>query len=309
MISQDVIWSPDMSHFAVVSQVDSGTFTVFMFDKSGSWVGQAPGREAAWANNQELLVLPVAMDRGFLSTAFIATVGYNDEKTMSALPGRYSHLLGGANGTVSLMTESAYAIWRSGTLQKQRPGEVLAISPDGSLLAVDGVAGLRVEKASDGQVVRSWPEVRLGRYPTASFSQDQSHLVMTDVVGSKDALDVLTIRDGSATGLLAGSVAYGPTWLADQRIFAGDSAGSWWLISLDGKQTKMATIQPTARAAAISPDGAKWAAIDENGKLVIEGSGGALNLDTPPGPSRLYWSPDGTELVVVGGSKVAVFRP
>jgi len=300
MVGGEVLWAPDGQHFAVISS-GGGDKNVYMFDKAGTWVGEAPAWEAAWGGNDTLIVLasdPTSNDD--FATAYIAHIGYNGLGTMQALPGRYEFLYGNGNGTVALQTAQGYAVWRNGSLLPEVVGDgPLSISSDGSLMAVEDPSGLAVVRTDTGQVVRSWPEISMGKYPGGSLSPDGRHLALTGVIGSPGNLVVLSVSDGKRTDLLKGGGVYRETWVGNDRMFAGDDAEAWWLLSLDGARTRLGNGGTAYRDGAISTQG--WAALVPEaslGTVQITTSGKTSTVALPSPATGLYWSPDGTELVV-----------
>jgi WD40 repeat protein len=298
MVGGEVLWAPDGQHFAVIS---SGDKNVHMFDKAGTWVGEAPAWEAAWGGDDTLIVLPddPTSTDDFL-TAYIAHIGYNDLSTMQALPGRYEFLHGNGNGTVALQTAQGYAVWLNGSLKPEIDcGCVpLVVSPDGSLVASMASTGLKVAKTASGQDVRSWPDVVVGAHPTAGFSPDGKHLAVSSVDGSLNTLVVLTVSDGRRTDLLPGHFAYNGTWVDNGRLFAGDDSGGWWFLRADGASPKRAGL-PSGSWAAVTSSTGSIAAVDDYGTtLLITTSGKTSTVGLPSHAAGLYWSPDGTELVV-----------
>lgn len=309
---EGVLWAPDGRHFAVIS-LDGGSYNVYMFDKVGTWVGEAPGMVAVWVDDDTMIVLPNdPTSQDLLSTAYVAHIGYNDMSTMRALAGRYQGLLGNGTGIVALQTAQGYAIWRNGSLLPEvSGGGPLSVSSDGSLVAVEDSSGLKVVKTDSGQVVRSWPDLHTGAHATASFSPDGRHLAMTDINGSLNSGVVLDVSDGKKTTLLEGHFVYGGTWVGNDRIFAGDDAGAWWLLSLGGAKTRLTDV-PDWWYGAVSSGGSVAADDLHAGsgtKLRITKSGKTTTLALPCQGMYLHWSPDGTELVVGCDSQVLLVRP
>jgi hypothetical protein len=301
MQDEGVLWAPDGRHFAVLSADSSSVFNVYIFDSAGTWVGKAPGWAAAWASDNTLIVLPsdAASPDGLL-TAYIASIGYNDVSTMSALPGRYGDIQGSGRGAALLTTAHGYAVWLDGSLQpKVECGcGPLAISTDGSLVASEDSTGLTVVKTGSGQDVRSWPGLRTGAHLQASFSPDGQHLALSDVDGSLNTLVVLNVSDGRREDLLAGHFVYNGTWASDEQVFAGDDSGGWWFLPVDGASPIRAELSTSSRDAVASSTGAVAAVDDTGSTLLVEKSGKSRTWALPSAALGLQWSPNGSELVV-----------
>jgi WD40 repeat protein len=300
MVGGEALWAPDGQHFAVISS-GSGDSNVYIFDKAGTWVGEAPAWEAAWSGDDTLIVLPYdPTSNNDFATAYIAHIGYNGLGTMLALPGRYEFLYGNGNGTVALQTAQGYAVWRNGSLLPEVVGDgPISISSDGSLMAFQDQSSLRVVTTDDGKEVRSWPGLPAGPHPQASFSPDGRHLLVTDFAYPLQSLVVLNVSDGKKTTMLTGTAVYRGTWVGNDRIFAVADAGAWWLVSLDGARTRLGNGGTAYRDGAISTQG--WAALVPEaslGTVEITRSGKTSTVALPSPATGLYWSPDGTELVV-----------
>lgn len=297
---EGVFWAPDDKHFAVLSMDAGNVFNVYMFDSAGNWVGEAPGWGAAWAGDSTLIVLPydpASADRSL--AAYVASIGYNDIGTMVSLPGRYSGLLGNEQGGVVLENAQGYATWLSGSLlpEMECGCSPLSVSSDGSLMAVEDSAGLQVVRTGNGQVVQSWPDLRAGQHANATFSPDGLHLALSGVNGSLNTLAVLDITDGQRTDLLAGHLTYGGTWVDNAKLLAGDDAGTWWFLSLDGSTNKLTDL-PTWSSDALTSSTGSIAAVDPAGHhLLIDRSGKTTSLALPAQALYLHWSHDGSQIV------------
>ena len=310
MMDEGVLWAPDGRHFAVLSMDSGSVFNVYLFDREGTWVGEAPGDKAAWVGDNALMVLPYdPTSQDGLVPAYIASIGYNDVGTMQVLPGRYSGIVGSDTCAVALETAQGYALWLNGSLQ---PAVVcgcgvLAISPDGSLIAVEDSIGVKVVETADGRNVRSWPHLGTGAHPNASFSPDGQHLALSDVYGSLNTLVSLSISNGRRADLLTGHFASGGTWSGNAQLLAGDDAGGWWLLAADGASARRAGL-PTFSSAAVSSSAGSIAAVDDSGSMLLVSR--SDETAATPLPSRdeflLYWSPDGSEIVVGCESGVVV---
>ena len=312
MQDEGVEWAPDGRHFTVLS-TDAGVANVYIFDSSGTWVGEAPGSRASWISDDRLLVLPwdPTTSDGLL-TAYIASFGYNDVSTMQALPGRYGDILGSGGGAAALPTGDGYAIWRNGSLQPEVKCDCgpVAISPDGSLVAVEDSIGMGVVKTGTGQNVRSWPGLQTGAHLHASFSPDSRHVALNSVYGSLNTLVVLNVSDGRRHDLLAGHFVYGGAWVDNSRLFAGDDAGGWWFLPADASSPKPAGL-PSGSGSAVTSSTGSIAAVDSVGTtLSIATSGKTGTLTLPSQALDLHWSPDGSGLVVACQSgAVILVRP
>ena len=300
MQDEGVLWAPDGRHFAVLG-TDAGVSNVYIFDSSGIWVGGAPASRASWASDDSLLVLPwdPTTSDGLL-TAYTASFGYNDVSTMEALPGRYSDIIGSGGGAAALPTTDGYAIWRNGSLQQEVKCDCgpVAISADGSLVAVEDSGGLSVVNTGSGRKVQSWPGLQTGAHLHASFSPDGRQVALNSVYGSSDTLVVLNLADDRRAGLLAGHFAYNGAWVDNAQLFAGDDSGGWWFLPADGSSPKPAGVSIGSWAAVASSTGS-IAAVDGSGTtLSIETSGKTRTLALPSQALSLNWSPDGSELVV-----------
>jgi hypothetical protein len=313
MQDEGVLWAPDGKHFALLSGDPGGVSNVYLFDKVGTWVGEAPGWAAAWASDNTLIVLPSdPTSPDGLLTAYIASIGYNNVSTMRALPGRYSDIVGSGYGTAALPTAHGYAIWLDGSLKPEVGcgcGPV-AVSADGSLVAIENSIGLKVVETGSGQDVQSWPDLHTGAHLHASFSPDGRHVTVTSVYGSLNTLVVLTVSDGRRADLLPGHFANNGTWVNNDRLFAGDDSGGWWFLPADGANPKTAG-PPSGSWAAVASSTGSIAAVDEDGTtLSITTSGKTRTLTLPPKALGLHWSPDGTQLVVgCEAGAVVVVRP
>ena len=293
-----VIWSPDGRHFAVPDGDSSGN--VYIFDKAGVWVGEAPGWEAAWASDDSLIVLPYDPTAENGLAAYVATVGFNDVSTMRALPGKYTQIVANGRGTVALESAQGYAIWLNGSLlsEVECGCSPLAVSADGTLVALEN-AGLTVAKTYNGQSVQTWPNVGFGAHPRASFSPDGQNLAVSDVVGSLNTLVVLNVSDGRRRDFLAGHFVYNGTWTTNAQLFAGDDVGGWWNVRIDGSSPTRSELPSWSQAGVASSTGSVAAVNDAGTTLLIEKSGKTTSLVLPsPAPALLYWSPDGTGLIV-----------
>ncbi|HEY5487316.1 MAG TPA: hypothetical protein VIK06_06695 [Candidatus Limnocylindrales bacterium] len=301
MQDEGVLWAPDGQHFAVLSSDSNDVLNVYIFDSAGTWVGEAPGARAAWTGDHTLLVLPWdPTTQDGLQTAYIASFGYNDVSTMPALPGRYSDILGGGQGAAALPTAHGYAIWRNGSLQPEVDCDCgpVAVSADGSLVAIEGSIGVSVVKTGGGQNVRSWPGLQTGPHLHASFSPDGQHVALDSVYGSLNTLVVLNVSDGRRAELLAGHFVYNGAWVDNGQLFAGDDAGGWWFLPADGSSPKPAGL-PSGSRGAVASSTDSLASVDDPGTtLRIDRSGKIRTLALPSHEQYLYWSPDGTELVV-----------
>jgi hypothetical protein len=288
-------------HFAVLSGDPGGVSTVYIFDKGGEWVGEAPGSAFAWASDTTLIVLPLdPTSPDGLLTAYTASIGYNDLATMRALPGRYSDVLGGGHAAAVLATAQGYAVWLDGSLQPEVECGCgpLAISTDGSLVALEDSTGLTVAKTVTGQDVHFWPGLQTGAHLHASFSSDGRHLALSDVDGSLKTLVVLNVADGQRENLLAGHFVYNGTWASDAQVFAGDDSGGWWFLPVDGASPKRAGLPTSSRDAVASSTGTVAAVNDAGSTLLVEKSGTSRTWALPSAALGLHWSPDGSEIVV-----------
>jgi hypothetical protein len=314
MLDEGVLWAPDGRHFAVLSMDSGSVFNVYVFDKDGTWVGEAPGDKAAWVGDHTLIVLPHdPTSQDGLVPAYLASIGYNDVSTMQALPGRYSDIVGNNTGTIALETAQGYALWLNGSLQPAVACGCgpLAISADGSLVAIEDSTGVKVVKAADGQDVRSWPTVGTGASPNASFSPDGQHLALSDVYGSLDTLVSLSVSNGRRADLLAGHFASGGTWSGNAQLLAGDDAGAWWLLAPDGTSARRVGL-PSFSSAAVMSSAGSIAAVDDAGSTLLISRSGKTTATALPSrdESLLYWSPDGSEIVVgCESGAVVVARP
>jgi hypothetical protein len=299
MQDEEVLWAPDGRHFAIPS-TDAGVSNVHIFDSSGIWVGEAPGSRASWASDDTLLVLPLdSTTSDGLLTAYIASFGYNDVSTMEALPGRYSDIIGSGEGAAALPTAHGYAVWRNGSLQPEVKCDCgpVAISADGSLVAIEDSTGLMVVRTGNGQNVQSWPGLQTGAHLHASFSPDGRHVALNSVYGSLNTLVALNVSDGRRADLLAGHFVYNGAWVDNDRLFAGDDSGGWWLLPADGSRPKTAGL-PMGSWAAVTSSTGSIAALDSSGtKLSVATSGKNRTLALPSPALGLHWSPDGLELV------------
>lgn len=300
MQDEGVLWSPDGQHFALVSADASAVFNVYMFDKAGVWVGEAPGWAVAWASDDSLIVLPYdPTSQDGLLPAYLAKIGYNDVSTMQVLPGRYRRVVGNGHGTAALETAQGYAMWLNGSLLPEVgcACSPLSVSTDGRLVAVEDT-GVKVVKTDSGQDVQGWPNLALGAHTHASFSPDGQHLSVSDVDGSLNTLVVLNISNGRRTDLLAGHFSYSGTWMSSGQLFAGDDTGAWWTVPIDGSSPKRTELPNSSRDAVPSSTGMVAAVNDPGSTLLIEQSGKTRTSTLPSPALALYWSPDGTELVV-----------
>jgi hypothetical protein len=310
---EGVLWAPDGRHFAVLSADASSVFNVYIFDRAGTWVGQAPGWAAAWASDTTLIVLPSdPTSPDGLLIAYVASIGYNDVSTMPALRGRYRSIQGSGRGAAVLATAQGYAVWVNGSLQPEVECGCgpLAISSDGSLVAIEDSTGLAVVKTGSGQDVRSWPGLQTGAHLQASFSPGGQHLALSDVDGSLNTLVVLNVSDGRREDLLAGHFVYNGTWAKDEQVFAGDDSGGWWFLPVDGASPIRAELSTSSRDAVASSTGAVVAVDDTGSTLLVERSGTSRTWALPSAALGLQWSPDVSEIVVgCESGAVVVARP
>jgi hypothetical protein len=314
MQDEGVLWAPDGNHFAVMSGDPGGVDNVYLFDRAGTWVGEAPGGAAAWASDSTLIVLPSdPTSQDGLLMAYIASIGYNDVSTMPALPGRYSDIMGSGYGTAALPTAHGYAVWRNGSLKPEVECDCgpVAVSADGSLVAIEDSTGLKVVDTGSGQDLRSWPDLQTGAHLHAGFSPNGRYLALDSVYGSLNTLVVLNVSDGRRADLLAGHFASGGTWSGNAQLLAGDDAGGWWLLPADGTGAGRAALSSFASAAVMSSTGSVAAVDDAGTTLLISRSGKTTAFALPSRDEfLLYWSPDGTQLVVgCDSGAVVLIRP
>ncbi len=301
MQGEGALWAPDGEHFAVLSADSNDVFNVYVFNRAGIWVGEAPASRAAWVGNDTLLVLPwdpTAQD-GLLA-AYVASFGYNDVSSMPALPGRYTDIIGSGEGAAALPTAHGYAVWHDGSLAPEVVCDCgpVAISADGNLVAVEDSAGLKVVSTGSGQDVQSWSGLLTGAHLHASFSPDGRRVALTSVSGSLNTLVVLNLSEGHRVNLLAGHFAYNGAWVDNELLFAGDDLGEWWFVPADGAKPRTAGLPPGSQIAVASAAGA-IAAVDGYGTtLAIATAGKIRTLKLPSRALYLYWSPEHTELIV-----------
>ena len=194
--------------------------------------------------------------------------------------------------------------WRTGQLLARfdQPGRAVALSPDGSLLAVAGAnTGLTVYTVASQKVVRQWPT----RDPVWSlnFSPDSRRLLATD--WSKD-VSVWPLADSSPPQIISGhqfhvwSAVFSPdggsiaTASSDQTVRLWDAATLATKAVLHGHSSEVWCVM-------FSPDGRLLATGSKDQTVMLWPTTVTTRQDELPNEfhSRPLFSPDGQWLVTV----------
>jgi hypothetical protein len=299
-----VAWSDEGNYFAYNSY-SGRTPYVTLADRSGRSLETLQASFAIWVGDTTYMAFSLNADRATYR-AFVGELGKADR---TAIKGAFyapsPSDAPSASGTVVLHTNeepSRFVIWREGKLSAERTGRVLAISGDGTRLAV----------ASGKQIaVVSWDGASVLATTTSDvtpvfggFSPDGRWL---DFATSRDLVlfDTAEYKSYLVDGCLAGEAS----WVDSGHLVV--AAGNTDCASTDGSGSGIVvTSLPSPNAAASFDGHVAYTIFEEESvafDVVIEAPDGTsqrVALEGYAAGTRLTWSPDADLLMVeyVGGT-------
>jgi hypothetical protein len=323
----DIAWSPIGTE--VVSADSDGVHVI----AAGNWSGvldSLPGYRAEWLDGATLAVLQ------YDGQAYVADLGNVTDLasgTRSPIAGQYSDMIGGSGGQVALQLKEQgkdeYRIWsKSAGLSAIRDGLVVAFSPDGKKLAVVH----NPEPCCMGGSPSPYPatldvtDVATGNSLATDRQIMSSGTLGYRAVFSPDSRWIAFLRQDPQNKNLAGAgvldvdtarlweVQPGSKDVAEeyQEFFWRDSGHleilPWTsgaapsdmpvVVSYGGGAISAAAASSNGYVATTASTIDQWGGLAGSTSVTVTGGGSSRKVDLPAYAFELYWSPDGSMLLI-----------
>lgn len=314
-------WSPGGTNIAVTLGNSGQSWHVRILRSDGTPIETVDAWELAWIDDTTYVAL---------NNAGKAFVGHVGSSARSDLPGTYPcGLLGGSPGVVALMTDATctnattrYVIWTPKGLSAPRSGVPVAISPDGTLLAVvhdpteccgggptpdpsaspPPKATLDIVRTSTGVSVARAGNVAWAYGTTVIFSPDAkrvAYLVRMPERPSGDGFAILDVASGTVS-VLDGDLGKVLGWMANDRLLVASRAPG----APAPKGLQVTALDTVADTVALSSTGRVAAALagdqaTQSLTLTLELGAERETLELPAYARVLVWSTDGSTLLAV----------
>ena len=312
-------WSPDSSKVAIITGPGGATFVVHVLSIGGAVLDEFEASDFAWTGPDSYVALAAG--------AFSGQVG---SPAHHAIAGKFLWLLAGPSGQVAAALDeknaNQYRVWTANGFGPVRDGVPIAFSPDGSMLAVvhwpgsccaggapdatkaPGPPTLDVTRVSDGRSLAKNDNVIYAYSAYLAFSPNGKYIAFEEYgsTGLDDGVGVIEIAT-KKLWILAPSkgseniIGLG-IWADDDHLILDGGP----LAPLPAGLPVEASVEPNADQMFRSANG-RMATVDTDAPaLSITKDGATATVNLPSAAAGVFWSPDGTMLLVPTGSDTTV---
>jgi hypothetical protein len=318
----DIAWSPDGAELVFSSDNEVDVIGV-----DGKQLETLPGFRVAWLDAHTLAVL---QDNG---QAYVAQLGGG---TRSPIAGQYSDMIGGSGGQVALQLKEQstdeYRVWsQSSGLSAIRDGLLVAFSPDGKKLAVvhNPEPCCTGGSLSPNPATLDVTDVATGKSLATDRQIMSSGTLGYRAVFSPDSRWIAFLRQDPQNRNLAGAgvldidsarlweVQPGSKGVTDeyQEFFWRDSGHleilPWAsgvapsdmpiVVSYGGDAIFAGAASSNGYVATSGSTTDQWGGLAGSTSVTVTGGGSSRTVDLPAYAFELYWSPDGSMLLIECG--------